>query len=101
MHTTEKQISLVCEMLKSGQQRYADLMLVTGLPKQTVFALVKQLRTAGMARIGGYAKDVRGRLFVPLFMWGGDADEPRPGAQRTAADRMRDMRARRAAGSKK
>ena len=102
MQTTEKQISLICEMLKAGPQRYADLMLVTGLSKQTLFTLVKQLRTAKMARIAGYAKDVRGRLFVPLFAWGGEADEPRPGAQRTAADRMRDMRARNAAkGSEK
>lgn len=97
MHTTEKQISTICEMLKSGPQRYADLMLVTGLSKQTVFQLVKQMRDAKLVRIGGYAKDVRGRLFVPMFVWGGGADEPRPGQTRTGADRMRDLRARRAA----
>ena len=101
MQTTEQQISLVCEMLKSGPQRYADLMLMTGLSKQTLFQLIKQMRGAKLVRIVSYAKDIRGRLFVPMFEWSSDADEPRPGQQRTGADRMRDLRARRAAGSKK
>ena len=97
MQTTEDHISLMCEMLKSGPQRYADLMLMTGLSKQTVFQFVKQLREARFVHVSGFTHDTRGRLFVPLFQWGGEADTPRPGPQRTAADRMRDMRARNAA----
>lgn len=80
---------------------YDELAEISGLSKIAVARWVHQHRTesVGLIHISGYAKDVRGRLFVPQFSWGAGSDAQRPGYQRTAADRMRDMRARRTAAS--
>lgn len=78
---------------------YDDLTVLTGLSKQSVALWVKHQKDIHLVHISGYSADTRGRLFVPQFSWGNKPDAPRPGCQRTAADRMRDMRARRKATS--
>jgi hypothetical protein len=90
------EISQMSDMLKAAQQRYDDLALISGLSKQSVTGWLRKMRAAKLVYRSGWALDVRGRLFVPLFSWGAKEDVPRPGPQRTGSDRMRDTRARRA-----
>lgn len=92
------QISQMSDMLKTAPQRYDDLMLVCGKSKQSVAVWIRKMRDAKLVRIAGYATDMRGRLFMPCFAWGGEPDAARPGLQRNnPAERMRKTRARRAA----
>ena len=87
------------QALIASPHTYDDLCAVSGLSKPAVARWIKQLRDVGLVHVASYATDVRGRLFVPCFGWGQKADRVRPGQQRTAADRMRDMRQRRRAAA--
>ena len=82
--------------LMKEPQRYTDLAELTGLSKPAVTLWIKAIKRIHAVHIADWVTDVRGRLFVARFAWGEQDDAPRPGPQRTAADRMRDMRKRRA-----
>jgi hypothetical protein len=69
----------------------AQLAALTGLSHSAV----SRWLTANTTYVCGYEQDARGRLFTRVWRWGTKPSLPRPGPQRTAADRMRDVRARR------
>lgn len=77
---------------------YDRLAQVSGLDKRAVQHWIKQIRAN--VHIAGWGEDRRGRKFVPLFQWGAGNDVPRPGQSRTAAERMRALRADRKIGLK-
>lgn len=83
--------------LMTSPQRYDDLATLTGLSKPAVTLWLKAVKAIRSVHIADWVTDCRGRLFVARFAWGDKPDAKRPGPQRTAADRMRDMRKRRAA----
>jgi predicted ArsR family transcriptional regulator len=74
---------------------YDDLAGISGLSKPTVTRWLKQLHAAGGVHIAAWGYDRTGRLFVALWAWGRGVDRPRPGQQRTAAERMKSLRAAR------
>ena len=83
--------------LKASGHTYDDLVLVSGLAKESVARWVKQMRELGVVRVCAWNEDVRGRRIVPVFQWGTEPDLPRPGRRWTAAETMARMRARRKA----
>ena len=83
--------------LKANGHTYDDLVLVSGLAKESVARWVKQMRELGVVRVCAWNDDVRGRRIVPVFQWGTEPDLPRPGRRWTAAETMARMRARRKA----
>lgn len=91
---TDTDAVLLLDMLKKASWRYEDLSVATGFSKPTVTAWVKKMREAGLVRISGYSKDVRGRLFIREFAFGNAPDTPRPGSSDNAKIRMRAMRDR-------
>lgn len=85
--------------LKAKGHTYDDLVLVSGLAKESVARWIKQMRDMGVVYVADYAEDVRGRRIVPVFHWGEQPDVPRPGRRWTAAETMARLRARRRAES--
>lgn len=83
--------------MESTPRTYRELSEISGLPLPSIRRWVKNLQAAGFAHVAGYAPDRAGRMFVPMWAWGAGADAARPGPRRTAAERMRDSRARRKA----
>lgn len=85
------------QALATKPQTYDQLAAISGLAKPAVARWVKTMRGEGMQKIyiADWADDERGRKFVPMFKWGKGKDKPRPGRAHTAAERMRNLRARR------
>lgn len=81
--------------LKAKGHTYDDLVLVSGLAKESVARWIKQMREMGVVRVCAWNDDVRGRRIVPVFQWGTEPDLPRPGRRWTAAETMARLRARR------
>lgn len=81
--------------MQQAPQSYRQLAAISQLNKPAVEHWVRSLRAQELAHVAGWGPDKRGRLFVPLFVWGPGRDAPRPGPLRTDAERMRDLRAAR------
>jgi len=81
-------------------QSYDALSAVSGLSNAAVAHWLKTLRALDPkpVHIAGWAPDVNGRLFVPLWAWGTKPDAPRPGQSRTPAERMAALRAAKKGG---
>lgn len=90
---------LVAAILQSAMverpRSYDDLVNICGLSKPAVARWIKTMHLAGFAYIAGWGADRNNRLFVPLWAWGREQDAPRPGPQRTPAERMKALRAAR------
>jgi hypothetical protein len=95
----EQAVSLASNMLVNPMT-YDEIVEFTGLNKATVEWWVKRWRDSKLVYVSGYADDSRGRPVILRFSWGSLLDAVRPGQRRTAAERMRDVRARRAAEKK-
>ncbi len=80
--------------LQEKPQTYDQLVAVSALGKVAVATWVKSMRAIDAMHIGGWAEDVRGRKFTPVFQWGAGKDVPRAGQARTTAERMRAYRLR-------
>jgi hypothetical protein len=80
--------------MQAGPQTYKQLVAVSSLGKVAVATWVKSMRKERVMHIGGWAEDVRGRKFTPVFQWGAGDDVARAGQARTAVERMRDYRLR-------
>lgn len=80
--------------LQAKPQTYDQLVAVSELGKVAVATWVKSMRAISAMHIGGWAEDVRGRKFTPVFQWGEGKDVPRAGQARTTAERMRAYRLR-------
>jgi hypothetical protein len=70
----------------------AQLADLSGLSKPAIARWLKASRE--QVHIAGYTADTRGRMFAPQWAWGAKPDVARPGSTKTAAQRMRDFRAR-------
>ena len=81
--------------LKASGHTYDDLVLVSGLAKESVARWVKQMRELGVVRVCAWNDDVRGRRIVPVFQWGTEPDLQRPGRRWKADETMASKRARR------
>lgn len=82
------------DALQKGQHTYDSLADLVGLSKVAVATWIKVMRKAGFVHVSGWAEDVRGRKFTPMFSWGAGPDIARAGQARTSAERMRAYRAR-------
>lgn len=84
--------------LQLKPQTYEQLMLVSGLSRNSVEKWVKQLRFEMQPKqiyVADYGPDSRGRMFTLMFSWGNKPDRPRPGPEPSgAAKRMAAMRVR-------
>jgi len=86
-------IAVVLQSAMSERARtYDELVSISGLSKASIARWMKELHSAGAVHISGWTTDVRGRLFVARWGWGVGRDCPRPGHQRTAAQRMKALR---------
>lgn len=81
--------------LTAKPQTYADLVRISGLKQPAVTRWVKVLRGARVVFIASWGPDKNGRLVVPEFSCGPGPDAKRPGCVASAAQRMRNTRARR------
>ena len=94
---TIERMEQMTDALKASPHRVEDLCELTGLSVEAVRRWLKAVRKK--VYIADYGEDARGRMFAPRWAWGRRKDAERPGQQRTAAERMRDVRARRKAQS--
>ena len=78
---------------------YDELARVSGLGERAVRRWVASLQEAGGAYVGAWVLNRAGRVVVPAFRFGVGQDAPRPGPQRTPAQRMAALRASRAMAS--
>jgi hypothetical protein len=83
------------EALKANPCTLAYLAEISGLSTIAVARWLKSVRKT--VHISGYTEDARGRLFTALWVWGKGKDAPRPGPQKTPAERMQAVRERRRA----
>lgn len=74
-------------------QTLDDLVAVSGLSKPTVARYVNELLRAKMLHIGGWARDARDYPTIRQFASGNMPDVACPKTSRTAAQRMRVLRA--------
>ncbi|WP_315127312.1 hypothetical protein [Comamonas antarctica] len=81
-------------LLTEAAHTYDELVAATGIHKPRLAAWVNANRK--QIRVEAWAPDKNGRPFVPRWRWGAGADAPRPGQSIKPADRMRELRARRA-----
>lgn len=72
-----------------------DLVAVSGLAKPTVTRYIKDLADAELVHVGGWARDPRDYPTIRQFAWGNKPDVACPKTTRTAAERMRNLRAAR------
>lgn len=93
-NTTER-ILLMQEAMLATPQTFEQLAEASGLSKTAVQRWALSIRSH--IHIADYAPDKRGRKFVPMFVWGEGEDAPRPGPQKSAAQRMQAVRDRRKA----
>lgn len=61
----------------------AQLAEIANLSPEAVRFWLRKLKSAGGARISGYAQDARGRQFSPLWSLEGGADAPRPNERKS------------------
>ena len=87
---------LMQRRLEQGNASYDDLAKVGGVSKASAGRWMRLMKDAELVHITDYAEDRLGRPFIPLYTWGKGADLPRPGHSRTAAERMANLRQRRA-----
>lgn len=88
---------VMTERLQQGNASYVDLAEVANLSPASVGRWMRLMKQAGRVHITGYAPDKGGRPFTPLYTWGPGTDLQRPGANKTPAMRMAEIRARRKA----
>ena len=74
---------------------YDELARVSGLGERAVRRWVASLQDAGGAHIETWVLNAAGRVVVPAFRFGAGDDTPKPGPQRTPAQRMAALRASR------
>lgn len=84
-------------MNNRGPLTYDEMAAVAKVSKTAVQRWVKTLRESGnecpaYVRVAGWQKDASGRLFIPRWLFGPGQDVPRPGAKRSAAERMQALR---------
>ncbi len=91
---TFQQCLLMVDAMKRKPHTFAQLSDLSGLSLVSVQRWFKTIRQN--CYVGAYVADARGRLFVPAWRWGEGKDAPRPGQQYTGAERMRNLRLRRA-----
>lgn len=82
------------QALQNAPQSLDDLVLISGLSKPLVTRYVRELHAAEqkMVHVADWGRDCRGYPTIRKFRWGSQSDVAVPLSDRTAADRMRDLR---------
>lgn len=85
------------QALNTDPQSLDDLVAVSGMSKRVVSRYVRELYEgeAKMIHVGDWGRDSRGYPTIRKFKWGNQPDVACPLTDRTPAQRMRDVRARR------
>jgi hypothetical protein len=89
------------QALGLAPQSLDDLVALSGLSKRIVTRYVRELYEGGvkMVHVGDWDRDRRGYPTIRKFKWGNEQDVACPLTTRTAAERMRDVRAKRKEGA--
>ena len=87
--------ALMQQAMVLAPQSLDDLVTISGLSKPTVTRFVNELLDARMVHVGGWARDARDYPTIRQFSAGDAPDTPCPLTTRTAALRMRNLRAAR------
>ncbi len=87
------------EAMRKKALSLRNLAEVSGLAMPVVTKYVRQLQGAEMAFVADWEADSRGYMTIEKYKFGKGEDVPCPKSTRTAADRMKDVRAKRKAAS--